>query len=54
MRLNGKERFAGLAASPGFNHDAPEPPLELSSLLMFQRPEQHAISIRVAVFGEHS
>jgi hypothetical protein len=39
MRLNVKERFAGLAASSGFNHDAPEPPLELSSLLMFQRPE---------------
>ena len=30
MRLNVKERFAGLAASSGFNHDAPEPPLELS------------------------
>jgi hypothetical protein len=40
MRLNVKERFAGLAASSGFNHDAPEPPLELSSLMMFQRPEQ--------------
>jgi hypothetical protein len=40
MRLNVKERFAGLAASSGFNHDAPEPPLELSSLLMFQWPER--------------
>lgn len=40
MRLNVKERFAGLAASSGFNHDAPEPPLELSTLLMFQWPER--------------
>jgi hypothetical protein len=40
MRLNVKERFAGLAASPGFNQHAPEPPLELSSLLVFQRPER--------------
>jgi hypothetical protein len=40
MRLNVKERFAGLAASSGFNHDAPEPSLELSSLLMFQWPER--------------
>ena len=40
MRLNVKERFAGLAASSGFNHDAPEPPLKLLSLLMFQRPER--------------
>jgi hypothetical protein len=40
MRLNVKERFAGLAASSGFNQHAPEPPLELSSLLMFQRAER--------------
>lgn len=39
MMLNGQGEICGSGRVAGFNHDAPEPPLELSSLLMFQRLE---------------